>query len=361
MVITIISTILLIIIAVLVARNSGKPKPFLDENGKVLAGSISEKIHVRINGVDQGMFIKSRDSSNPVLLFVHGGPAMPEYFLSLKKPTGLENHFTVCWWEQRGSGLSYNPSIPSSTFTSEQLVSDIIEVTRYLRKRFGKEKIYLFAHSWGSYIGIQAAALAPKLYYAYIGMGQVAYQFQSEKIAYSYMIDQYSKNGNKRILDKLLKIPLNELDTMPQSYRAIRDDAMHTLGVGTTHSMRSVVKGVFLPVLQCSDYTIAERINIWRGKWSLNSTLMWNRMMETKLNEKITKLEVPVYFFHGKHDYTICHSLTKSYFESLQAPIKGFYTFGESAHSPLFEEPEKVLKIMQSDVMSGTNNLADSK
>ena len=53
----------------------GKPKPFLDENGKVLAGSISEKIHVSINGVKQGMFIKSRNKANPVLLFIHGGPS----------------------------------------------------------------------------------------------------------------------------------------------------------------------------------------------------------------------------------------------------------------------------------------------
>jgi len=44
----------------------------------VLVGSISEKIHVEVNGVRQGMFIKSRNPSNPVLLFLHGGTGMPE-------------------------------------------------------------------------------------------------------------------------------------------------------------------------------------------------------------------------------------------------------------------------------------------
>ena len=52
--------------------------------------------------------------------------------------------------------------------------------------------------------------------------------------------------------------------------------------------------------------------------------------------------------------------LQRSYFEKLKAPVKGFYTFERSAHSPTFEEPEKTLKIIQEDVLRGTNSLADS-
>ncbi len=51
----------------------GKPVPFLDAAGKPLRGSLSEKIFVEINGTRQGMFIKSKDVANPVLLYVHGG------------------------------------------------------------------------------------------------------------------------------------------------------------------------------------------------------------------------------------------------------------------------------------------------
>jgi len=41
--------------------------------------------------------------------------------------------------------------------------------------------------------------------------------------------------------------------------------------------------------------------------------------------------------------------------------VKGLYTFESSAHSPTFEEPKKVLKILREDVLAGTNNLADKK
>jgi len=49
------------------------------------------------------------------------------------------------------------------------------------------------------------------------------------------------------------------------------------------------------------------------------------------------------------------------YFDGLTAPLKGFYTFSESAHSPMLEEPDKVMAILREDVLNGTNRLADRK
>jgi hypothetical protein len=113
---------ILILVAVLLAWSyPGKPKPFVDQNGHPLAGSISEKIYLNINGVKQGMFIQSKDVNNPVLLYLHGG--MPDYFLTEKYPTGFDNYFTVVWWEQRGSGMSYSPGIPPE-ISPEQMMSD---------------------------------------------------------------------------------------------------------------------------------------------------------------------------------------------------------------------------------------------
>ena len=349
------------LMGILLACSPGTTEPFLDENGKLLKGSISEKIHVNINGMEQGMFIKSKDKTNPVLLFLHGGPSMPEYTFAQKYPTGLENYFTVCYWEQRGAGLSYSSDIPPEMVTVEQLISDTLEVTNYLSKRFGQEKIYLMGHSGGTFIGIQAAARAPELYKAYIGVSQMSQQLESEKQAYKYMIEQFTRAGNKGMLQKLEKFAITEMESMPNSYRPLRDEAMHMLGIGTMHNMKSVVTGIFLPTWQNPEYTISEKMGIWRGKWSVYSTNMWNQMMATDLTAKVPKLDIPVYFLHGIHDYTITYTLAKDYFEKLQTPIKGFYTFEHSAHSPLFEEPEKMQHILLDDVLSGVNNLADIK
>jgi pimeloyl-ACP methyl ester carboxylesterase len=84
-------------------------------------------------------------------------------------------------------------------------------------------------------------------------------------------------------------------------------------------------------------------------------------MLATDLSEQVTDLKIPVYFLHGIYDYTVSYTLAKAYFDKIKAPVKGFYTFERSAHSPLFEEPEKMQHILKEDVLSGSNNLAGSK
>lgn len=52
--------------------------------------------------------------------------------------------------------------------------------------------------------------------------------------------------------------------------------------------------------------------------------------------------------------------MSEAYLKKLRAPLKGFYLFKESAHSPIFEEPEKVGQIIREDVLKGKNGLADT-
>jgi pimeloyl-ACP methyl ester carboxylesterase len=350
---------ILILSGVLFLYSPGKVKPFLDERGNLLEGSISEKLFVDINGVRQGMFIKSKNTDNPVLLYLHGG--MPDYFLSERYPTGLENYFTMVWWEQRGSGLSYSKSIPSETMTPAQMISDTKELTNYLRKRFGKEKIYLMGHSGGTFVGIQTAALYPELYNAYLGVAQISNQLRSEKLAYDFMLGQFRIKGNIKMVEKLEASPVTLANGMPPAYAAIRDNAMHSLGIGTTHDMKSVISGIFMPSLKCREYTSSEKVNMWVGKSRAGISIVWANIMATDLSEKVSELKIPVYFFEGVYDYTCSYTEAKSYFEKLKAPIKGFYTFGKSAHSPIFEEPLKVREIILQDVLNGSTNLADKK
>jgi pimeloyl-ACP methyl ester carboxylesterase len=350
---------ILILAGVLMVCSPGKAKPFLDERGKPLEGSISEKIFVNINGVEQGMFIKSKDSTNPVLLYLHGG--MPDYFLTRKYPTGLEDYFTVVWWEQRGSGLSYSADKPPETMTLEQMISDTKEVTNWLRKRFGQEKIYLMGHSGGTFIGIQVAARAPELYLAYIGVAQMSNQLKSERLAYEYMLKKFRENGNLKMVRKLEAAPVTMTEGITDAYRVLRDPAMHSLGIGTTHDMKSVISGIFLPSLTCRDYTLFEKVNMWRGKSRSGISILWANILTTDLSKQVPELKLPVYFFEGIYDYTCSYTEAKSYFEKLKAPLKGFYTFEQSAHSPLFEEPEKMQQILQADILFGMNNLADIK
>ena len=161
------------------------------------------------------------------------------------------------------------------------------------------------------------------------------------------MVEQLTRLGDHNTLRKLEKYSIADINT--PSYYAMRDAPMHRLGVGTTHKMRSIISGVFMPVMLNGEYTLSEKINVWRGKF----------FTTTDLTKKVLKLEIPVYFFSGIYDYTVNYTLAKEYFAMLQAPMKGFYTFEHSAHSPLFEEPEKMQSIIRIDVLPGLCRLAD--
>jgi pimeloyl-ACP methyl ester carboxylesterase len=304
------------------------------------------------------MFIRGRDETRPVLLFMHGGTGMPEYFLAQRYPDVLEDDFVVCWWERRGTGLSYSAGMSPLTMTPEQIISDTLAVTNYLRERFHRPKIYLMAHSGGSFFAIQAVARSPQSYHAYVALAQIAHQLRSENTAYRYMLERAKETGDTRLARRLESAAPTMSVPLPRSYMALRDHAMHSLGVGTTHRMRSVITGVILPSLTCRDYTLSEKLDIWRGKF-FSDYLLFDRILITDLTRTVTSVAVPVYFLHGIHDYTVSYPETKEYFESLTAPLKGFYTFRQSAHSPMFEEPGKMRTIIEQDVLAGANNLAD--
>jgi pimeloyl-ACP methyl ester carboxylesterase len=329
-----------------------------------------EKSWVQINGVRQGMFIRGhRDDGDsgacgarvdkPVLLFVHGGPGMPEYFLDRTHPTGLERDFVVCWWEQRGAGISFSRGIPRASMTVDRLVDDVVAVAGHLRERYRRDKVYLLAHSWGSFIGIQAAARAPESFHAYIGMGQVSHQQRAEVLAYEYELGEFRRRGDTRMVKALEEAPVRMDTPPPRAYMRLRDKAMHSIGVGTTRDMKSVVTGVFLPVWRTPAYTVREKIAIGRGKaWS--RPILWDEFLATDLTTRVTELELPVYVCQGRYDYTANHELARAYCRRLRAPVKGFYTFERSAHSPAFEEPARFREVLRVDVLNGTTLLADT-
>ena len=154
-----INIILLIAIGVMNMAGCASLKVGREEKAKGLENTT--KLGVEINGELNGMFITSTDENNPVLLFISGGPGVPEIWLNEvyaeQYPNKLAEHFTVCYWDYIGEGLSYNKKIKAEEITLDRLTQDAREVAKYLKARYHKEKIYLMAHSSGSHLGLHLA------------------------------------------------------------------------------------------------------------------------------------------------------------------------------------------------------------
>lgn len=331
------------LILIIFPPSSGKLPSFRDDN------SISEKCFLEVDGGKLGMILLAKDRAKPVLLVCGGGPGIPEYLLESLFPSGLADHFVVCYLEYRGTGLSYTSDIVASEMTTERYISDILAVTTYLRERFEQDKIYILGHSFGTYAAIKTVQSHPEHYHAYFAMSQNCSQKESEYRAYDYMKEQYILSGNEKMTEQFEAYPIRESEEIYAQYFSspLRDTAMHDLGVGTTRDMDSVITGIFFPSLRCTAYTWQERINLWRGKALSQQFPVTQESLQFNAFEEVPSLQIPIYFFAGQYDYTCCYDLQKEYYEAVNAPRKEFYTFETAAHSPLFEDPEKAAEIFQ--------------
>lgn len=344
---------LLVVLMIFIPPRFGKLKEFRDSNGTIIEEAISEKTFLEVDDSKLGMFLMAENKKKPVLLFLGGGPGIPEYFLESEYPTGLDKEFVVCYLEYRGTSLSYHAGMDVNDMTSERYIEDVVVVTNYLRERFHQEKIYLMGHSFGTFIGLKTVTKYPELYHAYIAMSQISNQRESEEMAYFYMKNQYKQLENEKMVKKFEQYSdlISEEEYKRYTASLLRDTAMHDLGVGTMHNMKSVMKDIFFKSLRCSAYSAMERINIWRAKSFMNDAPVRRDSLQFNAFDEVPAIKVPIYFFAGKYDYTCCYDLQKEYYEKVNAPIKAFYTFEDSAHSPLFEEPEKAIDILKEDII----------
>jgi pimeloyl-ACP methyl ester carboxylesterase len=346
--------ILLIVLVVLAVNSPGKLEPLKDSEGKEIVGSLAEKNFIEIGGIRQGFFIRAENPENPVILFLHGGPGSPE--LPVLIPYGvsgrLEKYFTVCYWEQRGAGMSFSNSINPATMTTAQMVEDTRQMTEYLQRRFNQEKIYLTGHSWGSYLGVKTIEKYPENYLAYIGIGQITNQMEAEKLAYDYMLQHATEINDVSAVENLQKFDKNATDFPNLDYlTTIRSSLMNKYGIGFAHEKTFSMMNMMKILLFFKGYTLSEKVNYSKGK-KLSLTTVWGSVVEDNLFESSTAFQVPVYITQGKYDYQVSHALAHEWFDKIEAPQKAFFTFENSAHGTIIEEPEKFVQIMREIALS---------
>jgi len=313
-----------------------------------IANSPTEKCFIEIGGIQQGFFLTSENQENPIILFLHGGPGSPELALLYRYISSgcLEKYFTVCYWDQRGAGMSFSKSIDPTTMTLEQMIEDTRQITEYLKRRFNKEKIYLMGHSWGSFLGIKTIEKHPENYLAYIGIGQVTNQLESEKLAYDYMLRHATEIKDKSAMKKLKKINRNASDFPTVDYLATaRSPLMNKYGIGLMHK-KFPKAGLIKGVLFFKGYTLSEKVKFIQGM-AFSFKHLWNYVISNNLFDSSISFQVPVYITHGKYDYQVSYTLAHKYFEIIKAPDKSFFSFEESAHSPNGEEPKKFVQIVR--------------
>jgi pimeloyl-ACP methyl ester carboxylesterase len=306
---------------------------------------------LEVNDIRQAVLVRGSDDSNPVLVYLHGGPGFPLFPF---EPAGetmqrLEEDFTVVYWEQRGTGKSFSRAIPSHSMSIDQFVEDARLVTNYALELTGQEKAFIWGHSWGSGVGAILAARHPELVEAFISTGQSVNPYLNERLGYEFVRERALQENNRRALRQLQWI-----DTIPDNYTL--DDALTIRrwvyrfgGVvrQSTHERPYVDLREIVVMLTAPEYSFGERLNLILSPL-YSAEKLWDEMKKLDLNRDAPRIEVPVYFLLGRHDVIVSSELAAAYFAELQAPAgKALYWFEESAHRPQWEEREKFLEVMK--------------
>lgn len=310
-----------------------------------ITGPMGVEILKRVNlgGLDQWILIRGEDRTNPVLLWLHGGPGSPTMPLASRHDTKLVKYFTVVHWDQRGAGKSFYPDIPVSTMAADRFVSDTYELTRKLKKQFGVPKIFLIGHSWGSQIGMLTVSRHPEEFYAFTAVGQFIHAPEADALGYRFALARAEQTGNGNALKNLRAIGMPPWTTAAQ--RAVSARWINAFG-GTGRAYTS--GDYFRDMATSPDYTLRDVFAYIRGmQFSGTSMLEGGDLNRINLFEMVRKVELPVYFFQGRFDYNTPGVIAEDYFEMLEAPEKSFIWFEESAHFPQWEEPENFAEEMK--------------
>jgi len=308
---------------------------FKDDEGNVVPGSIAVLEKVKLGDLEQWILIRGRDQSNPILLWLHGGPGAAQMPLAHKFDGALEEEFVVVHWDQRGAGKSNHRGFGEETMTFDQFIKDGYELIQYLLNRFGREKIFLLGHSWGSQLGIELVHRYPELFHAYIGVSQLVDSREGVEIAYEWLMNKIEEHNDQASLEKL-----NKLGTPPYSHRKYREFAglVDAYGGNFDMSMSELVR----IAIRAPEYNFIDYFR-WIGGANRGGGPMHGdgEMTAVNFRESIQSLDVPVYFFTGKNDYNTPLQLVEEYNEILQVTYKEVVVFEHSAHTPFLSEPEK--------------------
>lgn len=321
-----------------------KARGIVQDLGRIVApAGVQESYSARIGGIDQALTVRGQDRGNPLVLFVHGGPASPLTPALWQFQRPLEEYFTIVNYDQRAAGKTYNAVDPDTIAASIHIpryVDDAIEIAEYVRKRYGKDKLILMGHSWGTIIGLNAALQRPDLFHAYVGIGQVINVRDNERISFEYGLAQARRGGNQAAVKELEAIAPYPGDQPITRERIITARKWAQFYGGLT-AFRQTSSYFFDAPLLSPEYDAADVCAVDRG-----NVFTLGRILPEFLDvdfKPVRAFPIPVVMFMGRHDYTTPSEPTAAWLSKVKAPYKRGVWFERSSHMIPWEEPGKVL------------------
>jgi pimeloyl-ACP methyl ester carboxylesterase len=291
-----------------------------------------------IDGSTQWVLLRGDLRSKRVLLIVQQGPGFPliQEARALEQRLHLEAGGVVAYWDQRGTGRSWRAD--PSTISLAQLVADVRSMVDALCARFGVEHVDILGLSIGATLATLAAAKNPARIGHVVAVGIDVDWAESERYAYAFACGEAALRGDRRAERQLQAIGAPPHDTSKKFLTRVR----WVTAFGGIHRKRGFFGLLFETVwrlLVSPHYSIQQAVQALRA---IETTQ--ERMLAPEnhfdLRAMVSRIEVPIVFFQGRHDVATPPALVARYVDALDVPRgKSLVWFEGSAHMPQYEEP----------------------
>ena len=342
-------------LALLVAWPASTP-PVLGRDGLPAPGGIAELATVRLGGADQTVLIRAADPEKPVLLYLSGGPGQSDLALARVLGEPWTRDFVFADLDQRGNGTSYAAIDPLDGMTLDRAVSDVIELTDYLRTRFDESRIYLMGESWGTILGTLAVQRRPDLYHAWIASGQMVDIVETDGRIYDDLRAYAAGQGDEALAAKLTEIgrpPYRDMPWANSNLLAWYDYLYPPYEPSAGYVARGRGSGLDPFGALGSEYTFLEKTTVLRGLIDTFAA-MYPQLYDLDLRQSAPRLEVPVYVLDGLAELGGRRDLMLEWFDALEAPAKQRIEFAGAAHSVAFEQADEVLRLLTDEIVPAT-------
>lgn len=301
------------------------------------ATGIDEASYVTIGGIEQWVTIRGEDRSNPVLLFLHGGPGDVTNPWSFAFFAPWEKYFTVVQWDQRGAGRTLRKTgrAVASTMTVDRMTKDGIELAEYLRKHLGKDKIIVVGHSFGTILALGMIRAKPELFYAYVGTGQVADGVKNYSAAYDALLQKAQATGNQQAVDELKRVG-------PPPYHSGEGYSVQRKWSNKFEGADEFLYGTLGLALVAPGGSVQD-INDDGDGQMLSGERLVPQTKSLGPTELGLEFSIPMFVFEGEEDFTTPTALARHYVESMKAPRKEFVPI-TGGHFAVFMHSDQFLQ-----------------
>lgn len=328
-------------------------KLFRKKDFTISAPGISSIQTLTIGGVKQRILIQSENPNNPVLLFIHGGPSMPvpgvsnrgiDYAL-VTTTNELVKHFTVVFWDQRGTGKSYSKHISHETMCLTQFVQDACDVTDYLRNQFNQSKIHLLAHSWGTVIGLKLVSQNSDKFHTYTAFSQITNWVENDKLSYKWLLEKAKEANDHRALHELVSVGEPPYTESFKQWAVIRKWQFQykTMFYDAKDKKSASFSSGANIMLRSPDYSLIDVYNSLIRGFKLSYTEQLIHDINTfDFFTEVPSIEIPVMFIHGSKEKHVMPELIARYYELLDAPKGKMLEWSErSSHAFHLDDARK--------------------